>query len=160
MAESESSDDNESLRGSDAPASAGREDEPGASSPAEQNPSSGWRDDPLSIFLIAAALLLAGMYGWDEWQRSTLERQIELAEQIDAAFAIDGVSCAVGSAGLHGEQLVISCERGDAAEVAKLAGDINVVREYVGHFESVGFRVGESAATCPPQPDGWPENCQ
>lgn len=122
-------------------------------------PKKSWRDDPLSVFLLVAAILLGAMYAWDEWQRSRLEAQIAHAEQIAERFAVDGVQCGVESTGLGGETLLFYCASLPARDLPVIAEEVPGIGEELGYFESVVFRGADAQLRCPASVDTWPDAC-
>mgnify|MGYP006294109571 CR=1 FL=1 len=117
------------------------------------------RDDPLSIVLIASALLLAVVYVWDNRTRETLREQMTIAESIQEGFRVDSGRCTVGTADEGGRVLVIACSGIAAADIAGAASASEAVRKRVDHFDELLIRTPSSSLTCPPRPDAWPEAC-
>jgi hypothetical protein len=118
-----------------------------------------WREDALSVFLIAAALLLGGMYVYDQWQASRIDDQIARADQIGQSFAVDGANCQVSSTGLAGETLVVACPGLAAEKVAELAGTVDTLTAELAHFDAVVFRGAETQLRCPAEPADWVDGC-
>jgi hypothetical protein len=118
------------------------------------------REDPLSLVLIAAAVLLAIVYVWDERSRETLQAQMAVAETVHANFKLDSGRCTVGSADEEGRALVFACTGVSASEVASAAAKSDTVRESVGAFEEVLFRAPGAALKCPVSLDAWPDGCE
>lgn len=70
-----------------------------------------WRDDSLSVFLGAAAVVLGLMYFVESRQQSTLERQeLRAAQLVQEAGIARSPACRVGTAGASGEVLVVACQ--------------------------------------------------
>jgi hypothetical protein len=132
-------------------------DEPGDDDQ-PQRPRS-WREDALSVFLVVAALLLGGMYVYDQWQTSRMDDQIARADQIGASFAVDGADCQVSSTGLAGETLLVSCAGLSADKVAGLAGAIDTLTAELPHFDAVVFRGPNAQLRCPPTAESWVAGC-
>ncbi|MFP4599911.1 MAG: hypothetical protein ACOC9W_06455 [Persicimonas sp.] len=120
----------------------------------------GWKDDSLSVFLLAAALILGGMYLYDQWQASTLDEQMSRANQIQASFGIDGADCQVSCTGQRGEVLVFDCGGLAAPELATAASSVDRLTDELVHFNRVVFLGAEQQLHCPPEPTGWPDGCQ
>lgn len=116
-------------------------------------------DDPLSLVLIGAAILLAVVYFWEQNSRETIEEQMAVAESIHANFAIDSARCTIGSAGAGGRVLVFACTGVSPDAVATAAADSDAVTNAVDAFEEVHFRSADAALNCPPDPGGWPGDC-
>lgn len=117
-----------------------------------------WRDDPLSLFLIAAAILLGAMYAYDQWQTSRLDEQIARANQIAQSFAVDGADCGVSSTGLDGEVLVVHCAGLPATKVAAMAQSIAAAQRLDG-FQEIVLRGADHQLACPVDSTGWPDAC-
>lgn len=131
----------------------------------EETPTEGrekrrWRDDALSVFLVVAALLLGGMYLWDQWQASRLEEQIARANEIGESFAVDGTNCEVSSSGLNGEVLVVSCPGLRPPKIATVAAEVDPLASKLGHFDQVVFRGADAQMWCPATANNWPEGCR
>ncbi|MGM0555668.1 MAG: hypothetical protein ACQEVA_04730 [Myxococcota bacterium] len=118
------------------------------------------REDPLSMALIGAAVLLAIVYVWDQRSRDTLQAQMSIAETIHANFKLDSGRCTVGSADANGRALVFACTGISASEVATAAANSDTVRASVDAFEEVLFRSPDGALSCPASPEGWPDSCE
>ncbi len=119
----------------------------------------GWKDDSLSLFLLVAALILGGMYLYDQWQASTLDEQMSRANQIEASFGIDGADCRVNSTGQRGEVLVFDCGGLAAPRLATAASNMDRLVDDLVHFQQVVFVGAEHQLHCPPEPTGWPDGC-
>jgi hypothetical protein len=117
------------------------------------------REDPLSIALIAAALLLVVVYAWDQHTREALMEQMARAESIRSNFAVDSARCSVGTADKGGRTLVFACAGVEPRVVASAAATSDAVRREIGAFDRVHFRSPDAALDCPPRLDAWPEEC-
>src|SRR5690554_5769128 len=70
----------------------------------------GWRDDPLSVFLLVGAVVLALMYGLETRQRAGLDARELQAQAIAERAGFSESECVIGAAGARGEVLVVSCK--------------------------------------------------
>lgn len=118
------------------------------------------RDDPLSIVLIASAVLLAVVYYWDTRSRETLEEQMAVADSIQESFRVDSGRCSVGTAGQGGRTLVIACTGIEPTDIATAASESRGVGDKIDRFDEILVRTPSSSLTCPPRPDAWPGSCR
>lgn len=117
------------------------------------------REDPLSLVLIAAAVLLTVVYFWDKRTRETLQEHMAMAESIQANFRVDSGRCTVGSADEGGRTLVFACTGIAPDEVARAAAASATVRDSIDSFDSALFRSPDASLSCPARPDSWPDAC-
>lgn len=117
-----------------------------------------WRDDPLSVVLVLAVLLLGLMYIMDEIKESTLYDQQERAKNLRRG---DLEACEVTSAGPSGSVLVVSCAQIDAlAMVSRAQGVWNKqAMGFLDAFTQVAFRDAERTLLCDLPVKSWPNAC-
>lgn len=108
----------------------------------------GWSDDPLSVFLLVGAVVLAVMYGLESRQSAEHAERGMQAMQFAELAGFESGGCTVGAMGARSEVLVVSC-RGASVEktlerlAAALREDRDVAkagfeRVYVGGQNSAG----------------------
>lgn len=112
------------------------------------------------MFLLAAALVVGGMYLYDSWQTSLLDDREAEANRIEQDFHIDGAHCQIGSAGLRGEELVFRCEGIDAHSLASTAAGFDHLPEQIQGFSAAVFIDQERQLRCPVDLQSWPEHCE
>ena len=114
-----------------------------------------WRDDPLSIFLAAAALLLGGMYFLEQRQSDVLLDATRRAQAIAAhTTALDG--CLFHSAGAKGRTLVIRCEQ-PTHSIAQAAAQTSLTPT---NFDEVVFVGTDAQLVCTPDRAQWSDGCE
>ncbi len=115
-----------------------------------------WRDDPLSVFLLLAALLLGGMYLLERAQTARLDEAAANAHALSET-AWRPPDCTLHAAGQAGDTLVLDCR----AATTTLESIAEAVAGAPAHdFESVIVVRESDRMRCPPAPDEWPAACQ
>ena len=115
----------------------------------------GWKDDPLSVFLAIAAVILGGMYLLEQQDIAQLEEASATAQAL-AASALNLEGCTLGSASTGGRTLVIACQttaESAALQAASRAPDLSA-------FDAVVFVGSDVHLVCPTQPGNWPAECE
>lgn len=112
-----------------------------------------WRDDPLSMFLAFAAVVLGGMYLLEQRDQGVLEEAGVKAQALAAALDLD--DCTVGSASTDGKTLVIACSSHAADAVSAVAAK---QPDFAG-FESVTFVGTDVLLACGTATADWPNGC-
>ncbi len=103
----------------------------------------GWSDDPLSVFLLVGAVVLALMYGVETRQRSGLSEREAQAVAIAERAGFSAPACTIGAAGASGEILVVSCKRESIERVlAGVSAGLRDAASAGGGFERV-YLVGQ-----------------
>lgn len=116
------------------------------------------RKDPLSAFLLGAAIVLAIMYGVETWSTSKLETQTLTAAKIGATGKL--VGCFVGATGQRGEHLVLRCPDREP-QIAVLALDqaaTEAVSRHLPGFRAIRVYGSSGDLICLPRAKPWPEN--
>ena len=113
-----------------------------------------WRDDPLSVFLAVAALLLGAMYYLEQRSRTTILDAAADAQSFATSLDVDG--CVPGSASRHGRELVLVCETRDVTDVAS-----TVMSRWpsAANFDEVAFVDQRHVLRCEVG-DSWPDECE
>lgn len=120
-----------------------------------QNPErSRWREDPLSVFLALAAVLLGLMYFLEQRDVGVLQEASTRAKELGAT-TLDIEGCTVGSASTDGRTLVVSCvsSAADAASAAALRSPS------LPDFDAVVFIGNDAQLACGTSPAKWPNGC-
>lgn len=118
------------------------------------------RKDPLSAFLIGAAIVLAIMYGLESWSSSTLETQTLVAAQIGANYLKTTealTSCSIGAAGQKGEVLLMRCTEGNVNDTALALHGLAL--NELSSFGLLHIHGAEGTAVCPLNHTDWPAHC-
>lgn len=113
-----------------------------------------WRDDPLSVFLAVAAVLLAGMYFLEERQVSQLRDATRRAQELGAG-ALNFAGCFTHAAGPEGRVLVVQCDRNADA----IAQDAAAHRDAMSRFDEMVFVGTDRQLVCSRQNSKWPTDC-
>ena len=114
------------------------------------------RNDPLSMFLLVAIVVLGVMVLYEGWRDGRLEDQAELARLMAAQSGLDANRCAVGVAGQAGERLVLDCTGLALQEAAQEAAPkLGQQLPAGGAFEEVVLRGRDGIWICPPMPGRW-----
>ncbi|MFU8802461.1 MAG: hypothetical protein ACNA8W_01510 [Bradymonadaceae bacterium] len=104
--------------------------------------------DPLSAFLMGAAVLLAVMYGLETWSASTLEKQELAAAQLSATTHDERLGdCALGAAGQGGEHLVMRCSVTTAAEAHAILAQ-TLSNQDLSPFETIHIHGPQDSLRC------------
>jgi hypothetical protein len=112
------------------------------------------RRDPLSSFLLAAAVLLAVMYGLETFAETTLEKQTVAAAAIGATAELP--QCQVGAAGHNGKALVVRCTSDVDTALEAMA---NLDLTALASFDTVYLHARERALVCSALGANWTERC-
>ena len=115
----------------------------------------GWKDDPLSVFLAIAAVILGGMYLLEQQDVAQLEEASATAQTL-AASTLNLEGCTLGSASTGGRTLVVACPTTAEAAAARASSrtpDLSA-------FDSVVFVGNDLHLVCPTQPNKWPAECE
>ncbi len=75
------------------------------------------KDDPISLFLVVACVVLLGLYLYEDSQLRQLDEAERRAQAIDLS-ALAGQSCESHAAGFQGRALTLKCEAGEADLIA------------------------------------------
>ena len=113
-----------------------------------------WRDDPLSVFLAIAAVVLGLMYVLEQRDADTLAEASARAKQLGAT-TLDLDGCTAASASTDGATLVIACSspaRDAATQAATSSPDLT-------GFQSVVFVGNDVQLHCSVNPPDWPNGC-
>lgn len=121
--------------------------------PSPPPPRRRWRDDPLSVFLAIAAVLLGLMYFLEQRDVDRLRDASARAQALSAQLNLP--DCTVGSASTDGTTLVISCPS-TAADAARAA---STKTASLDGFREVVFAGSDVQLACPPAPASWPDGC-
>jgi hypothetical protein len=113
-----------------------------------------FRDDPLSMFLAFAALLLGLMYYLEQTQQATLEDANVRAQQVGVT-QLDLEGCVTEAAGKKGATLVIACDS-TADDAVRRAGALS---PEIPGFDEVFFVGSDRRLRCPTDASRWPEAC-
>ena len=121
----------------------------------DPQPKSGrrWRDDPLSVFLAVAAVLLAVMYLLEERQIDELQNATQRAQELGST-SLNLEGCLVQAAGARGRTLVVSC----AEAAANVAARAQEERPTLTEFDEIVFVGTDGQLVCSPTGD-WSTSC-
>ncbi len=111
--------------------------------------------DPLSMVLIGAVVLLGVMYALDDRNRAELIDREQAAKQIGQSALSE---CVVSATGIGGARLMVQCN-GSAREQSERLGEKLGGAAAIG-FTEVAFRGSVETVVCPAQTSGWPSSCQ
>ena len=112
-----------------------------------------WRDDPLSLFLLGAAVLLTAMYLLEERGVSKLQSASAQAQALGTSL---DAPCAAGSAGADGLILVLNCELDRAPAAEQLAAQLTSIAP----FAEAVVAGHDGQLRCPADVATWPNACR